>query len=86
LRLFSLRSVRCAIANLAGIPHTLGVRAASPCFARHSGRSDAGGDRLANFATGKGISPFVSNELMAVIEKPIRFRHLGARKASRRPG
>ncbi|MCA3643075.1 MAG: P63C domain-containing protein [Methylobacterium sp.] len=34
-----------------------------------------GSDRLASFATGKGISPFISRELLAVIENPIRFRH-----------
>ena len=34
-----------------------------------------GGDRLASFAAGKAISPFISNELLALIESPIRFRH-----------
>ncbi len=34
-----------------------------------------GGDRLASFAAGKGISPFISNTLLALIENPIRFRH-----------
>ncbi len=33
-----------------------------------------GGDRLTNFLGGKGISPFVSKDLMAVIENPIKFR------------
>lgn len=42
------------------------------------GSSDnAGGDRLTSFVTGKGISPFISNELMAVIGDPIKFRHSG---------
>lgn len=36
-----------------------------------------GGDRLASFATGKAISPFVSGELLAMIENPIKFRHPG---------
>lgn len=36
-----------------------------------------GGDRLASFATGKGISPFVSSDLMEMIETPIKFRHSG---------
>lgn len=36
------------------------------------------GDRLANFAAGKGISPFVSTDLMAAINKPIVFRAAGA--------
>ncbi|RKE50299.1 P63C domain-containing protein [Sphingomonas sp. PP-CC-1A-547] len=35
----------------------------------------SGGDRLTSFASGKGISPFVSSELRAMIENPIRFRH-----------
>jgi len=33
-----------------------------------------GGDRLQRFVTGKAISPFVSKELLEVIENPIRFR------------
>jgi hypothetical protein len=33
-----------------------------------------GGDRLQSFVTGKAISPFVSKELLEVIENPIRFR------------
>ena len=36
-----------------------------------------GGDRLTSFATGKAISPFVSNDLLTMIENPIRFRHSG---------
>jgi hypothetical protein len=36
--------------------------------------SGVGGDRLQRFSTGKAISPFVSKELMEVIESPIRFR------------
>jgi hypothetical protein len=34
----------------------------------------SGGDRLAGFAGGKGISPFVSSNLLTMIENPIRFR------------
>jgi hypothetical protein len=37
----------------------------------------AGGDRLSRFVQGKAISPFVSSNLMAVIENPIHFRHSG---------
>lgn len=32
------------------------------------------GDRLASFVSGKGIFPFINNELKNAIEKPIRFR------------
>lgn len=46
-------------------------------LSRGSSGSDSGGDRLANFATGKAISPFISSDLMAVIENPLRFRHPG---------
>jgi len=38
------------------------------------GSSSGGGDRLSNFFSGKGISPFINNELMAVITSPIKFR------------
>jgi len=34
-----------------------------------------GGDRLAVFLSGKGISPFVNSELLAATENPIRFIH-----------
>jgi hypothetical protein len=34
----------------------------------------SGADRLAGFVSGKGISPFISNELAAAIRTPIRFR------------
>lgn len=33
-----------------------------------------GSDRLANFAAGKRISPFISERLSGAIEKPVRFR------------
>jgi hypothetical protein len=33
-----------------------------------------GGDRLSNFVAGKGINPFISNELRGVIDSPIDFR------------
>lgn len=36
-----------------------------------------GGDRIANFASTKAISPFVSNNLKEMITKPIRFRAHG---------
>lgn len=36
-----------------------------------------GGNRLANFAAGKTIRPYVSKELQAVIDYPIRFRTKG---------
>lgn len=40
------------------------------------GRGTAGGsgDRLASFALGKGISPYVNSDLLAAIERPIKFR------------
>lgn len=38
------------------------------------GSSPRGGDRLTNFFSGKGISPFINNELMAAITSPIKFR------------
>jgi hypothetical protein len=38
------------------------------------GSSSGGGDRLGNFFKGKGISPFISNELMMAITNPIKFR------------
>lgn len=37
------------------------------------GSASGGGDRLVSFAAGKGISPFISADLLAMIEKPIRF-------------
>jgi hypothetical protein len=36
-----------------------------------------GADRLTAFLQGKGISPFVSKELLALSENPIKFRHSG---------
>lgn len=38
------------------------------------GSSKGGGDRLAHFISGKGISPFVSNELHEVIKEPSLFK------------
>ncbi|HEY0834358.1 MAG TPA: P63C domain-containing protein [Azospirillum sp.] len=32
------------------------------------------GDRLVNFATGKAVSPFISNELLSRMKEPVRFR------------
>lgn len=37
------------------------------------GTAGGGGDRLAAFAAGKGISPFISNDLLAAIDHPIKF-------------
>ena len=37
------------------------------------GTGGGGGDRLASFAGGKGISPFLNNDLLAAIENPIKF-------------
>lgn len=37
----------------------------------------AGADRLTNFLQGKVLSPFVSSELLALIQNPIKFRHSG---------
>jgi hypothetical protein len=41
------------------------------------GTRAGGADRLTNFLKGRSISPFVPNELVALIESPIRFRHSG---------
>lgn len=41
------------------------------------GSRPGAGDRLGGFLGGKNISPFVSAELLALIEKPIKFRHSG---------
>jgi hypothetical protein len=38
------------------------------------GSRSGGADRLMGFLSGKGLSPFVSNELLALIENPIKFR------------
>jgi len=38
------------------------------------GSSKGGGDRLAHFITGKGISPFVNSELLEVIKNPSSFK------------
>lgn len=38
------------------------------------GSSSGVSDRLSNFVTGKGISPYINNELMTAITKPIKFR------------
>lgn len=42
----------------------------------------SGADRLAGFASGKVISPFISNELAAAIRSPIRFRMARGGKAA----
>jgi hypothetical protein len=36
-----------------------------------------GADRLTSFLQGKALSPFVSNELLALVQNPIKFRHSG---------
>ena len=41
------------------------------------GSRAGGADRLAGFLAGERLSPFVSKELLALIENPIRFRHPG---------
>ncbi|MCG6540169.1 P63C domain-containing protein [Pseudomonas sp. KSR10] len=41
------------------------------------GTRAGGADRLTNFARGKGISPFINNDLMLLIENPIKFTHSG---------
>lgn len=41
------------------------------------GSRAGGADRLTAFLSGKLISPFVSNDLLLLIEKPIRFAHPG---------
>lgn len=37
------------------------------------GTGGGGGDRLASFAGGKGISPFINSDLLAVIGNPVKF-------------
>lgn len=39
--------------------------------------SESGGNRLSRFIQGKAISPYVSEELMRIIENPVHFRHSG---------
>ena len=41
------------------------------------GSRTGGADRLTSFLQGKAISPYVPNELLALIENPIKFRHSG---------
>ncbi|WP_414449064.1 P63C domain-containing protein [Burkholderia sp. 22PA0099] len=41
------------------------------------GSGQGGADRLTGFAGGKAISPFINNEMMALIQHPIRFAHSG---------
>lgn len=41
------------------------------------GTRAGGADRLTSFLKGRGISPHISNELLALIESPIKFRHAG---------
>lgn len=36
-----------------------------------------GADRLTSFAAGKGISPFVNSDLLALLQNPIKFVHGG---------
>lgn len=38
------------------------------------GSSKGGGDRLVHFVTGKALEPFISEELAAVTENPIKFK------------
>ncbi|ATF87581.1 P63C domain-containing protein [Burkholderia gladioli] len=41
------------------------------------GSGQGGADRLTGFAAGKAISPFINNEMMVLIQNPIRFVHGG---------
>lgn len=41
------------------------------------GSGQGGADRLTGFALGKGMSPFINNEMLALIRNPIRFTHSG---------
>jgi hypothetical protein len=43
----------------------------------HGGAGKQGGDRLAKFTAGKGLSPYINENLRARIESPIRFRSPG---------
>jgi hypothetical protein len=38
------------------------------------GSSKGGGDRLAHFISGKGLSPYINNELQEVIKQPSLFK------------
>lgn len=40
----------------------------------HGGSGGTGGDRLAKFFTGKKLSPFISKEILARIENPLKFK------------
>lgn len=42
------------------------------------GGSSQGGDRLANFASGNRLKEFITNDIIAVIENPIRFDRQGS--------
>lgn len=44
---------------------------------RYGSRAGSGADRLTNFLNGKGLSPFVSEDLLALIGSPIKFSHAG---------
>lgn len=41
------------------------------------GSGQGGADRLTGFAGGKGVSPFINKEMMALIQNPIKFTHRG---------
>lgn len=41
------------------------------------GSRAGGADRLTSFLQGKALSPYVPNELLALIDAPIKFRHSG---------
>jgi hypothetical protein len=43
----------------------------------HGGTGGQGGDRLAKFATGKGLNPFITQELQDRTAHPILFRTMG---------
>lgn len=54
------------VLSLGGMIKSLGMSGGG------AGRGE--GDRLANFATGKAITPFISNDLLSRIKSPIRFQ------------
>lgn len=41
------------------------------------GSRQGGADRLTGFAAGKGVSPFINNEMSLLIQNPIKFAHSG---------
>lgn len=62
---------------LEGEIRVLSQRGVIGSLGMQSGSRPGGADRLGGFLGGKNISPFVSKELSALIENPIKFRYPG---------